>query len=369
MSGQDFSDDITNGGFENHEGDEEMLTAGTGDEFQDDSMGATNPNNNGDENRNGGEDMEHQGNGDSSAANNAATSDQKLFIGGLSWETTEKDLREYFAKFGTIESLTLKMDPATGRSRGFAFIVFSETATLDKVIEAGEHVINGKKVDPKRAKARQGKIFVGGLTQEISDDEIKTYFSQFGNVVEMEMPIDKVKNQRKGFCFITFDNEQIVQELLKTPKQTIAGKEVDVKKAQPPQNPRMMGGWGGGMGMGSRGGGGGRGAPRGRGGRGRGDWNWGGYGGQNAGGYSGGGYGQGYGGYTGAYDGYYGGGYGNYDYYSQYGGYSDYGGYDYDGTSTPSRGGRGGRGTSGAGGYSGKTRGQPRGGQPRHMPY
>lgn len=80
MSGQDFSDDITNGGFENHEGDEEMLTAGTGDEFQDDSMGATNPNNNGDENRNGGEDMEHQGNGDSSAANNAATSDQYVLF-------------------------------------------------------------------------------------------------------------------------------------------------------------------------------------------------------------------------------------------------------------------------------------------------
>jgi squid-like protein len=109
----------------------------------------------------------------------------------------------------------------------------------------------------------------------------------------MEMPIDKVKNQRKGFCFITFDNEQIVQELLKTPKQTISGKEVDVKKAQPPQNPRMGGGWGGGMGMGmgGRGGGARGGAPRGRGGRGRGDWNWGGYGGQNA---AYGGYGQGY---------------------------------------------------------------------------
>lgn len=40
------------------------------------------------------------------------------------------------------------------------------------------------------------------------------------------MPIDKTKNQRKGFCFITFDNEQIVHELLKKPKQTINGKEV-----------------------------------------------------------------------------------------------------------------------------------------------
>lgn len=74
------------------------------------------------------------------------------------------------------------------------------------------------------------------------------------------MPFDKQKNQRKGFCFITFDSEQVVNELLKTPKQTISGKEVDVKRATPkPDNMPMM----------MRGGGGGRGGPRGmRGGRG-----------------------------------------------------------------------------------------------------
>lgn len=54
------------------------------------------------------------------------------------------------------------------------------------------------------------------------------------------MPFDKQKNQRKGFCFITFDSEQVVNELLKTPKQTISGKEVDVKKATPkPDNMPM----------------------------------------------------------------------------------------------------------------------------------
>lgn len=40
------------------------------------------------------------------------------------------------------------------------------------------------------------------------------------------MPFDKSKNQRKGFCFITFESEQVVAELLKAPKQTINGKEV-----------------------------------------------------------------------------------------------------------------------------------------------
>jgi len=93
-----------------------------------------------------------------------------------------EELRDHFGKYGEIESINVKTDPQTGRSRGFAFIVFTNTEAIDKVSAADEHIINSKKVDPKKAKARHGKIFVGGLTTEISDEEIKTYFGQFGNV-------------------------------------------------------------------------------------------------------------------------------------------------------------------------------------------
>ncbi|XP_018359828.1 PREDICTED: RNA-binding protein squid-like isoform X8 [Trachymyrmex cornetzi] len=241
----------------------------------------------------------------SAGANQDSLNDRKLFVGGLSWETTDKELREHFSAYGDIESINVKTDPNTGRSRGFAFIVFAKAESLDKIMSAGDHVINNKKVDPKKAKARHGKIFVGGLSTELSDDDIKNFFSQFGTIVEVEMPFDKTKNQRKGFCFITFESEQVVNELLKTSKQTINGKEVDVKKATP--KPDGM--------IGMRGGPGGRGSRGTRGGRGRGfgqgGWGQGGYGG----GYSGG-YGQG--GYGGGYDGY------GYDYYG--GGGSGYGG-------------------------------------------
>nr|CAI5850468.1 unnamed protein product [Callosobruchus analis] len=176
--------------------------------------------------------------------------DRKLFVGGLSWETTDKELRDHFGQYGEIESINVKTDPNTGRSRGFAFIVFSHADAIDKVVAAGEHTINNKKVDPKKAKARHGKIFVGGLTSELTDDDIKGYFQQFGQIIEVEMPFDKTKNQRKGFCFITFESEQVVNELLKTPKQTIKDKEVDVKKATP--KPDQMGPMG--MMMGGRGG-------------------------------------------------------------------------------------------------------------------
>jgi len=96
--------------------------------------------------------------------------------------------------------------------------------------------LTAKKVDVKRAKAKPGKIFVGGLVPELEDDKIKDYFSQYGNITGFEMPFDKVKNQRKNFCFITFEREETMKELLKTPKQKIGDIEVDVKKATPKTN-------------------------------------------------------------------------------------------------------------------------------------
>ncbi|XP_066150693.1 RNA-binding protein squid isoform X2 [Euwallacea fornicatus] len=259
----------------------------------------------------------HNGGGDAPPADSGSADkpgkddDRKLFIGGLSWETTDKELREYFSKYGEIDSINVKTDSMTGRSRGFAFIVFKDAASIDKVTEAGEHTINGKKVDPKKAKARHGKIFVGGLVPELTDDDIKEYFQQYGTVLEAEMPYDKVKSQRKGFCFITFESEQVVADLLKRPKQTIKEYEVDVKKAtpKPDQMSYMMG----------RGGRGGRGGSR---------ANWGGgyggYGGYNQYGYDG--YGPGYD-YYGGGGGY--GGYGNYDYSGYSGNYDQ--GYGYEG--------------------------------------
>lgn len=108
-----------------------------------------------------------------------------------------------------------------------------------------QHILCFIQVDPKRVskKPQHGKIFVGGLTPEISDDDIKNYFSQYGTIVELQAPFDKVKNQRKGFCFITFDSKEVVYKLLKTPKQTINGKEVDVKKVKVNPDPRNQGFW------------------------------------------------------------------------------------------------------------------------------
>ena len=67
----------------------------------------------------------------------------KLFVGNLSFNTTENDLNEAFAAHGSVVEANLMMDRMTGRSRGFAFVTYSTPEEAQKAIEA----MNGAQLD------------------------------------------------------------------------------------------------------------------------------------------------------------------------------------------------------------------------------
>jgi len=66
----------------------------------------------------------------------------KLFVGNLSFQTTENDLQDTFAAHGTVVEANLMMDRMTGRPRGFGFVTMSTPEEAQKAIEA----LNGKEV-------------------------------------------------------------------------------------------------------------------------------------------------------------------------------------------------------------------------------
>jgi RNA recognition motif-containing protein len=67
----------------------------------------------------------------------------KLFVGNLSFNTTENDIQAAFAAHGTVVEANLMMDRMTGRSRGFAFVTMSTPEEAQKAIEA----MNGAQLD------------------------------------------------------------------------------------------------------------------------------------------------------------------------------------------------------------------------------
>jgi RNA recognition motif-containing protein len=65
---------------------------------------------------------------------------KKIFVGNFSFSTTDADLREWFAPFGAVDSVTVVTDRDTGRSRGFGFVEMPNNAEAEAAIAA----LNGK---------------------------------------------------------------------------------------------------------------------------------------------------------------------------------------------------------------------------------
>jgi len=82
---------------------------------------------------------------------------KKIYVGNLSWNTSESALQDYFGQFGPVKSCAIITDRETGRSRGFAFIEM-DGADADRAIEETD----GKELDGRRLRVNEAQPRRGG---------------------------------------------------------------------------------------------------------------------------------------------------------------------------------------------------------------
>jgi len=87
----------------------------------------------------------------------------KLYIGNLSFDTGEAELRDMFSAFGSVTSCNLIMDRMTDRSRGFAFVELSSAEEAEKAIaEMNGKEVGGRALTVNEAKPREDRPRGGG---------------------------------------------------------------------------------------------------------------------------------------------------------------------------------------------------------------
>lgn len=88
---------------------------------------------------------------------------KKLYIGGLSYDTTNTSLSEAFAPHGQVESADVVMDRYTGRSRGFGFVEMSTAAEATKAIQGlNGTTLDGRQITVAEARPREDRRGGGG---------------------------------------------------------------------------------------------------------------------------------------------------------------------------------------------------------------
>ncbi|XP_053611806.1 heterogeneous nuclear ribonucleoprotein 27C isoform X2 [Plodia interpunctella] len=184
----------------------------------------------------------------------------KLFVGGLSWETSQENLQRYFSRYGDVIDCVVMKNSESGRSRGFGFVTFADPTLVNMVLQNGPHQLDGRTIDPKPCnprtlqKPKRGggypKVFLGGLPSNITETDLRVFFGRYGKVMEVVIMYDQEKKKSRGFGFLSFEDELSVERVTQEHFINLNGKQVEIKRAEPRDGSGKLGSGGGGMGGG-----------------------------------------------------------------------------------------------------------------------
>lgn len=175
------------------------------------------------------------------------TQDNRLYVAGVSWNTTDEGFKAFFSAFGTVSDAMIMREPS-GRSRGFGFVTYEDSSSVDAVM-GQQRQLDGRKLDIKAAQSKDEmasdkatprgsskKLYVAGLAFSLTDDDLFNFFAKFGEIERAEIMKDKATGKSRGFGFITFSQEGGVTAAIEAQEQAVlqlGGRNLEIKASLP----------------------------------------------------------------------------------------------------------------------------------------
>ncbi|XP_032712938.1 LOW QUALITY PROTEIN: heterogeneous nuclear ribonucleoprotein A1-like [Lontra canadensis] len=167
---------------------------------------------------------------------------QKLFIRGLSFETTDQSLSGHSEQWGKLIVCVVIRDPNTKLSRAFGFARYATVEEVDAAMNASPHKVDGRVVEPKKAVPREEsqrpsahltvrKIFVDGIKEDTEEHHLRDYFGLYQKTEVTEIMAHQGTGKKKGFAFVTFDDHDSVDKTVIQKSRAVNGPNCELRRA------------------------------------------------------------------------------------------------------------------------------------------
>ncbi|XP_058743129.1 UBP1-associated protein 2B-like [Vicia villosa] len=172
---------------------------------------------------------------------------RKIFVHGLGWDATAETLTSVFQKYGEIEDCKAVTDKVSGKSKGYAFILFKHRSGCRRALKQPQKQIGNRTTSCQLASAgpvpapppngppvseyTQRKIFVSNVSSDIDPQKLLEFFRQFGEVEDGPLGLDKNTGRPKGFALFVYKSVESSKKALEEPNKVFEGHTLYCQKA------------------------------------------------------------------------------------------------------------------------------------------
>ena len=181
------------------------------------------------------------------AAADRDVTNRKIFVHGLSWDTTRETLMLVFESFGEIEDCNVVMDKNTGKAKGYGFILFKSRQGATKALKEPRKRINNRMTScqlaslgsvppPQSHEIGSRKIYVANVHLNVDAERLRAFFAKFGELEMGPIGFDPETGRSRGYAIFIYRTNEGARKALEEPHKVFEGNKLHCQRASEGKN-------------------------------------------------------------------------------------------------------------------------------------